>query len=282
MALSRFTADPRHWQIAALAGLTAYGLLGLRFDTTPARAGLVLASALATQWALSRVARVGFDPRSALISALSLCLLLRASELWLLPATALVTVASKFVIRFRGKHVFNPTNFGLVAMALATGQVWTSPGQWGSAAFFAFLMASLGIVVVHRAVRADVTLAFLGCYVAGLCARALWLGDPLAIPIHQLQSGALLLFSFFMISDPRTTPDARAGRILFGALVAAGALYVQFRLYRPGGPLLALFFLSPLVPVLDRLMPGSRYVWKGDSHATPAAPRERVLGPAVG
>ncbi len=282
MTLRTFSADPRHWQIAALAGLTGYGLFGLGFDTTPARAGLVIASALAAQWASSRLARIRFDPRSALISALSLCLLLRASALWLLPATALVTVASKFVIRFRGKHVFNPTNFGLVAMALATGQVWTSPGQWGSVAFFAFLMACLGSMVVHRALRSDVTLAFLGSYLAGVAARALWLGDPLAIPLHQVQSGALLLFSFFMISDPRTTPDARAARILFGVLVAAGALYVQFRLYRPGGALMALFFLSPLVPLLDRLMPGPRYVWKGDSHATPAATRERVLSPAIG
>lgn len=274
------TADPRHWQIAALAGLTGYGLFGLGFDMSPARAGLILASALAAQWALSRLAGIRFDPRSALISALSLCLLLRANALWLLPATALVTVASKFVIRVRGKHVFNPTNFGLVAMALATGQVWTSPGQWGSVAFFGFLMACLGSMVVHRAARSDVTLAFLGSYVLGLFARALWLGDPLAIPLHQLQSGALLLFSFFMISDPRTTPDARPARLLFGVLVAAGALYVQFRLYRPGGPLLALFFLSPLVPLLDRLLPGPRYLWKGDSHASPDA-GERVLRPAL-
>jgi Na+-translocating ferredoxin:NAD+ oxidoreductase RnfD subunit len=65
--------------------------------------------------------------------------------------------------------------------------------------------------------------------------RAIWLGDPLAIPLHQLQNGAFLIFSFYMISDPKTTPNSRAGRVLFALLVAAGAGFVQFELYRTNG-----------------------------------------------
>ena len=121
------------------------------------------------------------------------------------------------MLRVGGKHLFNPTNFGIVAMMLATGQVWVSPGQWGNVAFFAFLMACLGGLVVNRAARSDVTLAFLAFYLALVFGRALWLGEPMAIPLHRLESGALLLFTFFMISDPKTTPDSRAGRILFAA-----------------------------------------------------------------
>jgi hypothetical protein len=67
-----------------------------------------------------------------------------------------------------------------------------------------------------------------------------------------------------MISDPKTTPDSRAGRILFALLVALGAGTVQFVLYRPNGLLLSLAFLSPLVPLLDRLLPGTRYAWRRD------------------
>jgi Na+-transporting NADH:ubiquinone oxidoreductase subunit NqrB len=174
-----------------------------------------------------------------------------------------VTIASKFVLRVRGKHLFNPTNFGLVAMMLATGGgVWVSPGQWGSAAFFAFLIACLGGLVVNRAARSDVTYAFLVFYLAVLFGRALWLGQPPAIPLHQLASGGFLIFTFFMISDPKTTPDSRAGRILFALLVALGAGFVHFVLYRPNGLLLSLAFLSPLVPLIDRLLPGPRYVWR--------------------
>jgi Predicted NADH:ubiquinone oxidoreductase, subunit RnfD len=94
-----------------------------------------------------------------------------------------------------------------------------------------------------------------------LTARALWLGDPLTIPLHQLESGTLLIFSFFMITDPKTTPDSRVGRLIFTLLVALAALGVQFVLFRPHGPLWALLICSPLVPLIDRCFPGSRYDW---------------------
>ena len=88
-------------------------------------------------------------------------------------------------------------------------------GNGGRSPGSAFLIACLGSLVVTRAARADVTLAFLAFYVGLLFTRALWLGDPLTIPLHQIESGALLIFSFFMISDPKTTPDSRTGRIVY-------------------------------------------------------------------
>jgi Na+-transporting NADH:ubiquinone oxidoreductase subunit NqrB len=118
-----------------------------------------------------------FDARSALISGLSLCLLLRTSWTVLAILGAVLAVASKFVIRVRGKHVFNPTNFAIVVLLL-TGQAWVSPGQWGSAAFFGFLLACLGGIVVNRAARSDVTVAFLAAYAGLLIARSAWLGEP--------------------------------------------------------------------------------------------------------
>ena len=176
-------------------------------------------------------------------------------------ATAFVTLVSKFLFRVDGRHLFNPTNFGLVVMMLATGQIWVSPGQWGSVAFFAFLLAGLGGLVVHRAAHSDVTYAFLGFYALLVIGRAVWLGDPLAIPLRHLQSGALLLFAFFMISDPKTTPDSRAGRVLFAGLVALGAALVQFGLYRPNALLWSLVAVAPLTPVINRVLPGTRYDW---------------------
>ena len=255
--------DPRLYQIAVLAGLLLYGVLALDFAIGIAQALVLLAMALLTQYAGTRLRHLpAFDPRSALISGLSLCLLLRTGSLLLAAAVAAVTIASKFLLRWRGKHVFNPTNFGIVAMMLATGRVWVSPGQWGNAAFFALLIACLGGLVVNRAARSDVTWAFLAFYLGVVFGRALWLGQPFAIPLHQLGNGAFLIFTFFMISDPKTTPDSRAGRILFALLVALGAGCVHFVLYRPNGLLLSLAFLSPLVPLLDRLLPGSRYLWR--------------------
>src|SRR5947207_303059 len=95
-----------------------------------------------------------------------------------------------------------------------------------------------------------------------LVARSLWLGEPLAMAVHRLENGALVLFAFFMISDPRTTPDSRAGRVLFATLVALGAYAVQFKLFRTNGLLWSLAVCSLLVPLIDRVLPGSRYQWR--------------------
>jgi enediyne biosynthesis protein E5 len=255
--------DPRHYQIAVLSALLVYGLVRLDFEIRGTHAIGMLAAALLTQYVCTAVLTPAsrFDPRSALISGLSLCLLLRTNFLGLSLTAAVITIASKFVLRLDGKHLFNPTNFGIVAMMLLTGQVWVSPGQWGNAAFFAFLMACLGGLVVNRAARSDVTCAFIVFYMGMVFGRSIWLGEPLEIPIHRLENGALLLFTFFMISDPKTTPDSRIGRVLFALLVACGAWYVQFRLFRTNGLLWSLAIVSTMVPVIDWLLPGARYEW---------------------
>jgi Na+-transporting NADH:ubiquinone oxidoreductase subunit NqrB len=260
--------DPRVYQILTLASLLFYGATVLAFDVPPLHAIVIVVAALATQYAGGRaVGLKHFDAKSALISALSLCLLLRTNAWGWAAAAAVVAVGSKFVVRVRGKHVFNPTNLALVAMMALTGEVWVSPGQWGSAAFFGFLMACVGGLVVNRAARSDVTYAFLCFHLAIVFGRSAWLGEPMAIPLHRLENGALLLFAFFMISDPRTTPDSRGGRILFAALVAAGAGWVQFVLFRTNGLLWSLAVVATLVPLIDRLWPGPRHQW------TPASQR---------
>jgi len=153
--------DPRVYQIATLGSLLVYGVGWLGFDLPANHAVAILITVLLTQLAATRITgRSTFDPKSALISGLSLCLLLRTNSLDLAVMTAVIAIASKFVLRVRGKHVFNPTNFALVAMILLTGGVWVSPGQWGSAAIFGFLLASAGGLVVNRAARSDVTVAF--------------------------------------------------------------------------------------------------------------------------
>jgi hypothetical protein len=262
-SLTLFAADPRHGQIATLASLLVYGLGWLQFDLGLPQVAVTLAAAVGAQ-------RLGdawtgapwrSGAKSALISGLSLCLLLRTDALWLAALAAAIAVGSKFVIRVRGKHVFNPTNGALIALLLTTDLAWVSPGQWGTAAAFAFTMACAGMLVVNRAARNDVTLAFIAVWSAILVGRSVSLGEPLTIPLHRLESGAFLLFSFFMISDPKTTPDSRIGRIAFAVLVAVGAWYVQFRLFRTNGFLWALAAASLLVPIIDWFVPAARYQW---------------------
>lgn len=254
--------DPRCYQIAILVGLLGYGIGWLQLDVSPGRVALLVGACLVTQLACHRQWGNGrFDPKSAFISSLSLSLLLRTDQPLLAVAAAVIAISSKSLLRVDGRHLFNPTNVGIVVMMAASDGVWVSPGQWGSLALFAFLMAGLGGLVVYRASRSDVTLAFLGCYAALVVTRAVWLGDPITIALHHLQNGGLLVFAFLMISDPKTTPDSRAGRLLFAGLVAAGAGFIEFGLYRHNGPMWALAMLAPLTPVLNRVLPAPDYHW---------------------
>lgn len=281
--------DPRIYQITILSFLLLYGVTQLHFEVRPLVAAAILATALATQFVCTKLWKLpAFDPKSALISGLSMCLLLRANTAGWLVAAAAIAVASKFVLRWNGKHLFNPTNGAIIALMLSGAPVWVSPGQWGNVAFVAFLMACLGGLVVNRAARADVTYAFIAAWCILLFGRSLWLGEPMTIPWHRLQSGSLLLFTFFMISDPKTTPDSREGRILFAYLVAAGAWYVHFRMFRTNGLLWSLAVVSMFTPLIDRLLPGVRYDWKepkpsptGATHMRPAIASVAALAAAT-
>jgi Na+-transporting NADH:ubiquinone oxidoreductase subunit NqrB len=255
--------DPRHYQVAVLGLLLTFGIVGLDFGIRWQNAAAILFTAQLTQLVASRLAGLPrFDPLSALISSLSLTLLLRTDLAAIAALAAFVAIASKFLVRLHGKHVFNPANVALVTVALGFDRAWLSSGQWGSAAIGAFALACLGLLVLTRARRAETTVAFLAAYAALLLGRAAWLGDPVSIPLHQLQNGALLIFAFFMISDPKTTPDSAAGRWLYGGFVAAIAYFIQFVLYEPNGAILALIVSAPFVPLIDSLLQGERYRWR--------------------
>lgn len=277
--------DPRWCQIASLSSLLLWGSTVLGFDASPFRIAAILGTALLTQLLATALSRLpSFEWKSALISGLGLCFLLRSDTIWLILLGAVLAIGSKFVIRWRGKHVFNPTNFAIVLLLATTDRVWVSAGQWGSAAFLAFFIACAGVTVVQRSRRSDVTFAFLAAWSGLQLARALWLGDPLSIPLHRLENGAMLIFAFFMISDPKTTPDSRAGRILFAALVAAGGFWIQYALYRTNGLLWSLAACSPLVPFIDRLLPAARFHWGGTgplSATMPARKEAPMFRPAL-
>jgi len=254
--------DPRCYQIAVLGTLVTFGITGLDFVIRWQNVLAILVTAQAAQYLGTRLAGLDrFDPLSALITSLSLTMLFRTDVALLAALAAAIAIGSKFLVRFNGKHVFNPANFAIVTLMFASDRAWISSGQWGSATLGAFALACLGFLVLTRAKRAETTIAFLGAYAALLFGRALWLGDPLEIPLHQLQNGALLIFAFHMISDPKTTPNTAVGRIAFGSLVAAVAYTIQFVFYEPHGPVIALILCAPVVPLIDFLLRGEIYRW---------------------
>lgn len=254
--------DPRYYQIIVLSLLLTFGIGVLDFNIHWQNALMIVCTALAVQYFGSRFAGLPcFDPLSPLITSLSLTLLLRTDAIWLAALAATLAIGSKFLLRYHAKHIFNPANFALVTLMLVSDHAWVSSGQWGSAAIGAFALACLGFLVLTRARRAETTIAFIAFYGAMLFGRAIWLDDPFSIPLHQIQNGALLIFAFFMISDPRTTPNCAVGRILYAGLVASVAYTIQFIYYQPNGPIIALIMCAPVVPLIDSLLRGRVYRW---------------------
>jgi Na+-transporting NADH:ubiquinone oxidoreductase subunit NqrB len=243
--------DARIYQILFLATLLSIGVLVRDFSLQPEQMALTFAAGLATQALFVK-----------LLGLRNVGYLLRADTLWAHPLAAFIAIGAKFVIRVNGKHLFNPANLGVIAGLTLIPGAWISPGQWGNDLVYAAWFVALGSIVVNRAQRMDISWMFLGCYVALLGARVLWLGQSGAIFWHQLHSGALLLFTFFMISDPMTIPNHQRARLCYAALVAAGAYLWQFYLFKPNSLVWALFLLTPLVPLLDRLWPAQRHAWR--------------------
>src|SRR5579871_4462773 len=259
-------SDARHFQIAALSSLLVINFFWIDFGAKPLYSALAIGSALATQIVCARLfGSKLLDLRSPLITGLSLSLLLRADAAWLPAVAGMIAIASKFVLRLEGRHLFNPAGLAIVILLLATGGVWISPGQWGTSVWLAALLIFFAILVLRSEERSDIALFFLGCHGALLLARALWLGDPLAIPLHQMQSGSLLIFAFFMISDPRTAPDSRLGRFLFALSVALLAHYLAFFMQMRPALYVALIALSPATLLLNRLLPATKFEWTPSS-----------------
>jgi len=273
------TLDPRLYQIAFLATLLTAGVWLRDFSLRPEQWLLTFASGLATQLIcvhVLRLKRVGI--LSAVITCFGLTLLLRADNLWVHPLAAALAISAKFWLRVNGKHLCNPANLGVIAAVLLFPGAWVSPGQWGSDLALACWVIALGAVVTQRTRRWDISWMFLACWLALVLARVTYLGQNWGVLLHQLQSGALLLFAFFMISDPMTIPNRQRARLLYAVLVAALAFFWQFVLFRPNALIWALFLAAPLVPLLDRLLPAPRFQWRAAALDVDAV-RNRPVAP---
>lgn len=254
--------DPRYYQILALSSLLFLAISQFDIQITAENVIALLVSTLGAQILFSPTISQGVKGiPSALISALSLCLLLRTTDVVIAVCAALIAIGSKRFISHQGQHVFNPTALALVAVTLLSQSAWISPGQWGHELYLLILIVGVGSIVTGRASRIDISLGFLLSFALLCFLRAVYLGDPLSIPLHQLSNGALLIFAFFMISDPRTSPKARSGRLLYALIVAAVSACLSFVFYQPNGPIYALIICAPIVPLLNKYFVGSTYQW---------------------
>lgn len=267
--------DARWFQICFLASFLLIGALARDFALTPLQVALTFASALgvqaAWQWGLKLPTRRGFGGYlSAVVSSFGICILVRSENAWVHPLLAALAMSSKYLLRAgptaSKSHIFNPANLAAYAAWAWLPGAWLSPGQWGASSLAALWFLALGGLVTQRISRWDVSLTFLGTWAALLAGRLLWLGyawDPgFGMWAQQLGSGAVLLFAFFMISDPMTTPQRRAARIAYAALVALAAFVWQYLLFKPHGLIVVLFWTSLAVPLVNWRWPQARFAWQ--------------------
>lgn len=257
-----FTADPRHGQITALSVLILLGMSVFAFEMPWWRPLTALVAALFTQGLFSALLQMRFDWRSPTITALSLTLLLRTEGPDLVALAAILAIASKAVLRIDSRHFVNPAAFAIVIVVLVFDGAWISPGQWGVEGWAVVFAAGAGLAVTYGAHRLEVPLMFLAAWAGLSFARALWLGDPLAIPLHQMGSGALVVFAFFMISDPMTAPWHGGARAVWIGLAAITGFALQTTWIVDAGPLFGLVAVSWLVPLLNRLFPARQHRWR--------------------
>ncbi len=260
-SLPRIKIDPRYYQATVQLGLLSLGMWGGYFAVSPEAVFVVLSAALLCQWGFTRYLNLALNPLSTINTALSILLLLHAVHVGWLALTAVLAISSKFLLRVRGRHVFNPSNIAIVLVLLLTDATWVAHGKWGQGIWLALLLAGFGLVFLLGFKQMLTSFAFLAIYAVLLSGRALWLGDPLQIPLHQLQNGALLIFTFFMLSDPMTTPENSRGRLIYGGWVAMLAAWLQFRWFIPNAFLYALACSSPIIVFINYKFKGTRFNW---------------------
>jgi Na+-transporting NADH:ubiquinone oxidoreductase subunit NqrB len=200
--------------------------------------------------------------RSALITGLGLSLLLRANDHRTMILAGCLAIASKFLFRVRGKHCFNPANFGIIIALLCTNDAWVSPGQWGTDWWYILLFVGTGGIILKKVGRWDTSATFFLAYTALEAIRTLWLGWSWDVLLHQLGSGSLLLFALFMLTDPRSIPNARLSRLIWAISIAILTFILQNFFYLPTAIFWALFILSPLTIILDFLFSAPRFIWQ--------------------
>ena len=276
--------DARDYQILFLGCFLVLGISTRDWTLRPDLIVAIAFSCVLTQWLLSSIVeyskqedfnlsnygvfwsvftapKVLNSLRSALITALGLCLLLRGNSYQTMILAGFLAIASKFLFQFRSKHFFNPANFGIISALILTNDAWISPGQWGTDWWYLLLFAGLGGIVLKKVGRWDTSVTFFLTYASLEAIRNFWLGWSWDVWGHQLTSGSLLLFALFMLTDPRSIPNATIGRLFWAIAIALVTFILQDYFYLSSAIFWALFMVSPFTILCDYLWSAPRFIW---------------------
>ncbi len=211
------------------------------------RTGLSIATAIGAELVMGRITYgVWPHPASAYVSGISAGILVRSPFVWPYVLTSLISIASKYVLRVGGRHLWNPTNFGVSAVAfLAPATISVLSIQWGNVVAPMVIIWLLGTVIVWRVGRLHISATYVACFLALSLVRSAVTGTPWLATVAPITGPMYQLFVFFMVTDPKTTVRSVRGQC--GVVAAVAVVEMLLRLNEVVyAPFYALFMVGPV------------------------------------
>jgi hypothetical protein len=232
----------------------SYGILEAWYTTA-----LAIGTAIGAELLMGRITYGKWPhPASAYISGISAGILVRSPLLWPYFLVSLVSITSKYVLRVKGRHIWNPTNFGVSAAAfLAPATVTVLSIQWGNALAPMIIIWVLGSVIVWRVGRAHISATYVASFLFFSWVTSLITGTPWSATVAPITGPMYQLFIFFMVTDPKTTVRAKFWQCVVVFLVAFVEMILRLNqiLY---APFYALFIVGPIAMLVDIWSAGIR------------------------
>jgi Na+-translocating ferredoxin:NAD+ oxidoreductase RnfD subunit len=188
---------------------------------------------------------------SAYITGISVGILIRSPAFWPFALCSLISITSKYVLRVKGRHVWNPSNFGVSVLLFLAGDIVASLSiQWGNFLLPMIVIWALGSVIIWRLRRFHITGTYVVSFLLFAFLRAWMTGSPWQSEIAPITGPEYQLFIFFMITDPKTTVRGKMGQCLVAFSIAAVEMVMRLNqvVY---APFYALFLVGPTALLIE-------------------------------
>lgn len=226
---------------------------------SPWKTGLAIASAIGTEAVLARLTR-GTWPHlaSAYITGISVGILVRSPYFWPYALCAMISILSKYVLQSGGRHVWNPSNFGIVMMLLfAHDAVATLSIQWDNRLLLMVPIWMVGLMVLYRLRRLHIAATYAASFVGLSAVRSLQTGHAFLAEVAPITGPMYQLFTLFMVTDPPTTVKGMRPQILVVFLVALMEHILRLN-HVIHAPYYALFTVGPAALLTQRWLAARR------------------------
>ncbi len=231
-----------------LVGQISFGIL----ESYPQTLTAIVVSIL-FEIALSKITTGKFPHlASAYISGISVGILLRSPEYWTFALCAAISITSKYVIRVKDRHIWNPSNFGVSFMLfVAPFAVASLSIQWGNNLYAMMVIWLLGSVIIYRLKRFHITFTYVLSFLFFGFLRSFLTGHLFLAEVAPITGAMYQLFIFFMITDPKTTVRSSMAAQIFVALMVAFVESLLRLTENVHAPYFALFIVGPIANLID-------------------------------